>query len=74
MGVTLSGALAGSPRDDTIRELTRTTATLYPKRALGAHIQDSFDRAGNVGDAQIVNRLGSGPFDCIRLANLSVSS
>ncbi|MET2830887.1 ATP-binding protein [Mesorhizobium shangrilense] len=57
MGVTLSNAIAGSSRDDAMRELTRTTAGLYAKRVLRELIQNAFDGASKVGDARIVVRL-----------------
>ncbi len=57
MGVTLSNAIAGSSRDDAMRELTRTTSGLYAKRVLRELIQNAFDGASKVGDARIVVRL-----------------
>lgn len=57
MGVTLSNAIAGSSRDDAMRELTRTAAGLYAKRVLRELIQNAFDGASKLGDARIVVRL-----------------
>ncbi|CAN7678793.1 ATP-binding protein [Pseudomonas sp. LjRoot263] len=57
MGVTLHNAQVGSPRDDAMRELTKTTTNLYARRVLRELIQNAFDGAAATGDARILVRL-----------------
>jgi hypothetical protein len=57
MGVTLHNARVGSPGDDAMRELTKTTTNLYAKRVLRELIQNAFDGASRTGAARILVRL-----------------
>jgi sensor histidine kinase regulating citrate/malate metabolism len=54
MGVTLHNARVGSPRDDAMRELTKTTTNLYARRVLRELIQNAFDGAAATGAARIL--------------------
>jgi hypothetical protein len=71
MGVTLNNAKVGSPRDDAMRELTKTTINLYTKRVLRELIQNAFDGASGVDGAHILVRLDrrEGPHGTLYVAN-----
>lgn len=71
MGVTLHNALVGSPRDDAMRELTKTASNLYAKRVLRELIQNAFDGASGTGGARILVRLdlGQGENGTLYVAN-----
>jgi len=55
--LTLAGVELGSQRDQSMRALTRTVATLYEGRILRELIQNAYDGAGNDEGAQILLRL-----------------
>jgi hypothetical protein len=71
MGVTLHNARVGSPRDDAMRELTKTTTNLYAKRVLRELIQNAFDGASGSEVARILVRLDrrEGTFGTLYVAN-----
>ena len=56
MGVTLSNYLAGSPRDEAMKNLTQEAVNLYTKRVLRELVQNAFDGAGG-DEARILVRL-----------------
>jgi len=71
MGVTLHNAQVGSPRDEAMRELTKTTTNLYAKRVLRELIQNAFDGAAGAEEARILVRLDRrvGAYGTLYVAN-----
>lgn len=62
--LTLTGVELGSQRDKSMRELTRTAATLYEGRILRELIQNAYDGSGQHEGAEVLLRLdvsGDGP-------------
>lgn len=57
MGVTLHNLLAGSPRDEAMRNLTKEAANLYAKRVLRELIQNAFDGAAGAEEPRLLVRL-----------------
>ncbi|WLH26045.1 ATP-binding protein [Pseudomonas sp. FP215] len=55
--LTLHGIELGSERDDSMRQLTDTAATLYDGRILRELIQNAYDGAGEDVDAHILVKL-----------------
>ncbi|KAE8760822.1 hypothetical protein FSO04_06240 [Paraburkholderia madseniana] len=55
--LTLRGVELGSERDDSMRQLTETTATLYDGRILRELIQNAYDGSGEHPTAEILIRL-----------------
>jgi hypothetical protein len=55
--LTLKGVELGSSRDDSMRELTNTAATLYDRRILRELIQNAYDGSGAHESAEILLRL-----------------
>lgn len=71
LGLTLHGVEVGSSRDDAMRELTNTTATLYADRVLRELIQNAYDGTLGSEEPRIVLRLDEreGPFGALYVAN-----
>jgi len=71
LGLTLHGVEVGSSRDDAMRELTNTTATLYADRVLRELIQNAYDGTLGADKPRIVLRLdeGEGEFGALYIAN-----
>lgn len=71
LGLTLYGVEVGSSRDDAMRELTNTTATLYSDRVLRELIQNAYDGTLGADDPRIVLRLDEqeGEFGALYVAN-----
>lgn len=57
LGLTLRGVEVGSSRDDAMRELTNTTATLYADRVLRELIQNAYDGTLGATAPKILLRL-----------------
>ena len=55
--LTLRGVELGSERDDSMRELTETTATLYDGRIIRELIQNAYDGSGDYAGAEIHVKL-----------------
>lgn len=69
--LTLKGVELGSERDDSLRDLTETAATLYDGRILRELIQNAYDGSGDGERAEILVRLdlSAGPFGVLDVAN-----
>jgi hypothetical protein len=57
MGVTLHNLLAGSPRDEAMRNLTKEATNLYAKRVVRELIQNAFDGSAGADEPRILLRL-----------------
>lgn len=71
LGLTLRGAEVGSSRDDAMRELTNTTATLYADRVLRELIQNAYDGTLGSDGPRVLVRLDEreGEFGALYVAN-----
>jgi hypothetical protein len=69
--LTLKGVELGSERDDSMRDLTETAATLYDGRILRELIQNAYDGSGGQDGAEILLRLDltAGEFGTLDVAN-----
>jgi hypothetical protein len=69
--LTLKGVELGSERDDSMRDLTETAATLYDGRILRELIQNAYDGSGESGQAEVLIRLdlSAGAFGVLDVAN-----
>ncbi|MEE7450194.1 hypothetical protein MRF4_21620 [Methylobacterium radiotolerans] len=69
--LTLKGVELGSERDDSMRDLTETAATLYDGRILRELIQNAYDGSGDQERAEILLRLDltAGAFGVLDVAN-----
>ena len=69
--LTLAGVELGSERDKSMRELTRTAATLYEGRILRELIQNAYDGSGQNEGAEVLLRLdvSSGGVGVVEVAN-----
>ena len=69
--LTLMGVALGSERDDSMRELTETAATLYDGRIIRELIQNAYDGSGEHARAEILVRLdlSAGEHGILDIAN-----